>query len=120
MGIMHLPRYLDLWFPGYARSRLDHWSRPAPSRVWVAIADCWEPYWLNPSEETAKQRAWVWYEHWPKIAQRHVDSAGKPPQYTFYYPEEEYRPEFLDLLADITHRGIADVEVHIHYDREGK
>ena len=86
----------------------------------MAIADCWEPYWLKASDQTARQRAAVWYEQWPEIARRYVDFVGRPPQYTFYYPEEEYSPAFLDMLADLTRRGIADVEVHIHHDREGK
>jgi len=62
----------------------------------------------------------AWSGHWPKIAARHADSAGKPPCYTFYYPEEEYRPAFLDALAEMTRRGIADVDVHIHHDGEGE
>jgi hypothetical protein len=94
--------------------------------VWVAIADHWEPYWLASSndaaraDEIARERAAVWAAHWPAIAARHVDSAGKPPRYTFYYPQEEYRPAILDALAEMTRQGIADVDVHIHHDGEGE
>jgi len=117
---MRLPRHAELWFPGYVRARLRSWPPSPPGRVWVAIADHWEPFTHNPPEEVAQARVALWAEHWPKIAARHVDSAGKPPQYTFYYPQEEYRPYFLDTLAEMTRRGIADVDVHIHHDGEGE
>jgi len=117
---MTLPRHAELWLPGYLRSRLRNWAPAGPSRVWVAIADHWEPYWLQASDEVARERVAAWSRHWPEIAARHTDSAGKPPRYTFYYPQEEYRPAFLDALADMTRCGIADVDVHIHHDGEGE
>jgi len=117
---MTLPRHAELWLPGYVRSRLRNRASAGPSRVWVAIADHWEPFWLQPSEDVARERVAVWVRHWPEIAARHADAAGKPPRYTFYYPQEEYRPEFLDALACMSRRGIADVDVHIHHDGEGE
>ena len=33
------------------------------------------------------------------IARRHVDSAGRPACYTFFYPEEQYHPGVMDALA---------------------
>jgi hypothetical protein len=59
-----------------------------------------------------------WHEAWPRIAARHQDSAGRSPQYCFFYPEEEYRPNLLSPLAELTRRGIADVEVHLHHDKD--
>lgn len=116
---MKLPRHAELWLPGYVRSRLNRRAHPRPSRVWVAIADHWEPFYGKPSEEIARTRVTVWRKHWPAIASRHRDSTGRPPQYTFFYPEEEYRPAFLDSLAEMVRQGIADVDVHIHHDGEG-
>jgi hypothetical protein len=117
---MTLPRHAELWLPGYLRSRLRDWNSPPPGRVWAAIADHWEPYRAKASDEVARQRVQVWEKHWPAIASRHEDSIGRPPCYTFYYPQEEYRAEFLDVLAGLTRRGIADVDIHIHHDREGE
>lgn len=115
-----LPRNAQLWLPGYVRNRLSAGRAPRGARVWVAIADHWEPYWLHPSDEVASERVARWVKHWPEIARRHADSTGRSPQYTFYYPQEEYRPQFLDSLAEMRRAGIADVDVHIHHDGEGQ
>ncbi len=109
-----------MWFPGYLRARVKNRAVPAPGRVWVAIADHWEPFRANASQATAEGRVALWMRHWPLIASRHADSTGRPPQYTFYYPQDEYHAPFLDALADLCRRGIGDVDIHIHHDREGE
>jgi hypothetical protein len=91
-----------------------------PRRVWLAVADHWEPLWRNADEHTAAKRAAMWRSGWPRIADGLRDSAGKPPAYSFFYPEEEYRREFLSGLAEMVHAGIAEVEIHIHHDGEGR
>jgi hypothetical protein len=89
--------------------------------VWLGIADHYEPYWNNANDTMARERVERWRKNWPEIAARSVkDSVGRSPKYTFFYPQEEYRPELLDLLAEMTRDGIADVEIHIHHDREGR
>jgi hypothetical protein len=60
-----------------------------------------------------------WRECWPRIADDAPrDAHNKQPCYTFFYPQEEYCAELLNPLAELTHEGIGDVEVHIHHDRE--
>jgi hypothetical protein len=107
------------WLPGCLEAR---WRRPSwpPKRVWLMIADHFEPFWRGADEATARRRVELWCQRWPEIAARHRDSAGRPFGYTFFYPEEEYRPELLDPLAEMAQTGIADVEVHIHHDGEGE
>lgn len=119
---MKLPRNAQLWLPGYVKSRVQRWTRPSvpPKRVWLAICDHYEPLWNGADMATAQQRVSLWAERWPNIAGGFRDSAGNPPKYTFFYPQEEYRKELLQPLAEMTHAGIADVEVHIHHDREGR
>jgi hypothetical protein len=82
------------------------------------IGDHYEPLVGSPGDEEARERVAVWRREWPKIATRHVDSDGRHPRYTFFFPEEEYRPEFLDPLAEMTQAGIGDVEVHLHHDHD--
>jgi hypothetical protein len=115
-----LPRHAEIWLAGYIRDRIEKRPPRENSRVWFAIADHWEPYWNRPSDDVARERVALWAKQWPAIASRHADSVGRPPQYTFYFPQEEYRPEFLDILAELRHRDFGDVEVHIHHNREGE
>lgn len=114
---MRLPRNAQIWFPGYVRSRIrDRGDRP--KRVWLAITDHYEPFWKNTREQLATDRVDLWMREWPRIAGEFRDSAERRPVYTFFYPEEEYRPQLMDRLAQLTRAGIGDVEIHLHHDRD--
>ncbi len=119
---MRLPRHAEIWLPGYvqARARSLVQRQGNPRRWWVAICDHYEPMWLRPDDATARQRVAAWSQQWPLIAARHRDSSGRKPKHTFFFPQEEYRAEFLDPLAEMTRAGVGDVEVHLHHDREGE
>jgi hypothetical protein len=121
---MQTPYCADIWLPGYVKSRLGRLlgRRPSPGRprVWLAITDHYEPFWRNHDDGVARDRVAEWQRKWPRIADRHRDSAGKPAQYSFFYPEEEYRPELLDILAEMARDGYGDVEIHLHHDGEGE
>jgi len=115
-----LVRQSHLWLPGYLATRFRRWGEPPPRRAWLTIADHFEPRWLGADPSTACDRVALWRRHWPEIASRHIDSEGRPPCYTFFYPQEEYGPELLEPLAEMTRMGIGDVDVHIHHDGEGE
>lgn len=104
------------WLPGSLLSQLV--PRRRPRIAWVSICDHFEPLWHKPDAATADARVQAWRRAWPEIAARHRDSVGRPPQYTFFYPEEEYGPGFLEPLAELTRSGVADVEVHLHHDAD--
>jgi hypothetical protein len=116
---VNLPRSAQVWLPGYWKSVTSRGSIP-PARVWLLIADHFEPLCKRAAEAVACNRVARWCQKWPEIARRHCDSAGNAPRYTFFYPEEEYRPRLLDGLAEMTEKGIADVEIHLHHDGEGE
>jgi hypothetical protein len=84
--------------------------------VWLAITDHWEPFWRGVDFATASARVRSWRGKWPRIASQLKDSGGNRPKYSFFYPEEQYHPELISAVAEMTHDGIADVEVHIHHD----
>jgi hypothetical protein len=119
MSALRLPYAAERWLFRYLVSRTRS-REPAPRTVWLVLADHFEPLWRRPDEETAGARVGAWTKGWPVIAARHRDSAGRPPCYTFFYPEEEYRPEYLESLAGLVREGIADVEIHLHHDGEGQ
>jgi hypothetical protein len=117
---MKLPRHAEIWLAPYLRDRLRKSMRPrSPKRAWVAITDHYEPLGMGASIETALSRVARWREKWPRIADDAPrDSAGQRPQYSFFYPQEEYRRDLLDGIAEIVRLGVGDVEVHLHHDHE--
>jgi hypothetical protein len=120
---MRAIRYSNIWGPGYLRERARRLVKPSAAieRIWVTFADHYEPRWAGADLATAKSRVRLWRSAWPQIAQRcRRDSAGRPPQYTFFFPEEEYHPGLIEPLAEMTRAGIADVEIHLHHDGEGR
>jgi hypothetical protein len=117
---MSLPRHAEIWLAPYLKDRLRRARRPAkPKRAWVAITDHYEPLGRSPSLERATLKVAQWRDKWSSIAEDSPrDAAGQPPQYTFFYPQEEYRNDLLEGIAGIARLGIADVEVHLHHDKE--
>jgi hypothetical protein len=96
-------------------------ATPPLKRIWVTMADHYEPRWMGADWRTAQLRVALWLAEWPTIAKRcKPDSAGNPPLYTFFFPEEEYDPRLVEPLARMARKGIADVEVHLHHDGEGR
>ena len=43
------------------------------------------------------------------------DAAGKPPCFTFFYPQEEYQRDLLKTIQELCADGTCDVEVHLHH-----
>jgi hypothetical protein len=117
---MKLPRHSQIWLPGYIKDRLAILARKPAKRLWLLFADHFEPLWNGVDDLRGTERVARWATSWPAIAAKFQDSAGRPPRYTFFYPEEEYRPRLLEPLARMTSDGIADVEVHLHHDGEGQ
>ena len=121
---MKLPRHAEIWLPGLLaarrRNRAHRFDPARPVTVHLMFADHFEPYWAKPSDAVAQSRVDAWHREWPRIAARHRDDDGRAPRWTFYFPQEEYRPDLVAPLAEMTQAGIADVEVHIHHDGEGE
>jgi len=111
-------RNAHLWLPGYLADRWRRRGEGPPRTVFFTIADHYEPLWKRPDDAVARERVAVWRREWPAIASRHQDDTGRPPQYGFFYPAEEYRPELLEPLAEMTRVGVGDVEVHLHHDAD--
>ena len=117
---MKLPRHAEIWLVPYLKDRLrKNKLTTKPKRAWVAVTDHYEPLGMGASVVTALARVARWRERWPRIADDAPrDSEGMRPQYSFFYPQEEYRRDLLDGIAEMVRLGVADVEVHLHHDHE--
>ena len=104
----------QIWLPGYLASR-KRGDFGSPPHVFFCFVDHYEPLWAKPTLETARARTRHWRENYPKFANQFHDVDGRPPQHTFFFPAEEYRPEFLDDLAQLSRQGYGEVEIHLHH-----
>ena len=118
-----------LWFA--ARSRNMHiwmrsyYSRPArpkvagPVHVMFCFVDHFEPMWGRADVGHAAQRASIaGAATTARLAGRHRDADGRPPQHSFFYPEEEYAEEHLDKIAALCADGFGEIEIHLHHDND--
>src|ERR1700687_4333404 len=113
-----LPRNAELWLPGLIASR---WKRsretPAASCVdiFFCIADHFEPACMQARLATQQARVATWTEHLRRLSEQFRDVDGRPPQHTFFYPEEQYHPSHLEALARLCVSGVGEVEIHLHH-----
>jgi hypothetical protein len=111
-----LPKNAHLWLPSYVRGRMRRLSAPKPKRLWVALADHFEPCGGKVSLDVARERMAAWQQRWPGIAAGAPrDAAGRWPCVTFFYPQEEYEREIVNATAELCRDGSGDVEVHLHH-----
>lgn len=89
-------------------------------RLFIAIADHYEPMWNDPPAHIQLERVKRWVEGFPKMADQFTDSRGQRPQHTFFYPAEVYTPEHLDELSQLCKAGYGEVEVHLHHDNDNE
>ena len=110
-------RNMHLWLPGYLLRR-----RPArvdgPVHVMFCFVDHFEPMWRGADLATQRARVDRWCNDYRALAARHRDADGRPPQHTFFYPEEEYAEEHLDKLSALCMDGYGEIEVHLHHDND--
>ncbi len=112
---------LDIWMGSYIKQafrRLAPISHSRPLDILFCVADHFEPQWKRPDYQTECARVQTWVSRYPLLAKHHYDADGRPPQHTFFYPEEEYRPEHLDALAKLCEQGYGEVDIHLHHDND--
>jgi hypothetical protein len=109
------------WIGGYARHVLDNFRAPRPSgprHLLFAICDHWEPEWDNAPRAVGDARVKAWVDGYPELARNYRDADGRNPRHSFFFPGEQYKPEWLDALADFTRNGFGEVELHLHHDND--
>jgi hypothetical protein len=111
-------RNMQYWIKSYyfPSERAEPVVPDQPVDVFLAICDHWEPQCDGASQTQAMERVRRWVKEYPKAFSKFRDVNGRPPQHTFFFPQEEYQPEYLDQLAQLTSKGFGDVDIHIHHD----
>ncbi|ACY17698.1 hypothetical protein [Haliangium ochraceum] len=119
---------LHTWLGGYARhlarqpvqriSQLANGTRPAkgPRHLLFAMTDHYEPKWGKAAVDVGEARVAAWSQGYPAVADDFRDADGKRPQHSFFFPGEEYEPQYLEALADLVRGGYGEVEYHLHHD----
>lgn len=119
---LSLPRNAQLWLPALLNSQVQRLFRrrdpDGPTDVFFCIADHYEPSHGTTDVNVERARVAAWVDGYPRLAERFADADGRPPQHTFFFPEEDYRPDLLDALAALCGRGFGNVEVHLHHDKD--
>jgi hypothetical protein len=116
-------RHLETFLGGYlvdeGRRVLARHMRPVADGVrhlLVALCDHYEPLWSKVDDRHGAERVRVWREGYPRLAAGFQDADGRPPRHSFFFPGEEYRPQFLEPLAELARAGFGEVEIHLHHD----
>src|SRR5579862_5388949 len=94
---------LDRWLIPYLMQTPKRRSPRPGERVCLllCIADHFEPRVGKPPSQQADQRVAHWCRHYPEQFEAFRDSDGLPPRYTFFYPLEDYEPQYLQELATL-------------------
>ncbi len=110
-------RNMQIWIVDYLRRPLPD-AGDKPVHVMFSFVDHFEPMWKGADLPTQRARVDRWCRDYRALAGQFRDADGRPPQHTFFYPEEEYLPEHLDKVAAMCSEGFGEIEVHLHHDND--
>jgi len=116
--------FLHVWVPGYLRQRpvnqkaKEFARKQGVTHILFSMVDHFEPVSKGSTLEEERARMRTWLEQYPRLAGRHQDSVGRPPQHSWFYPIENYRSEYLDGLLDLCQKGLGEIEVHLHHGHD--
>lgn len=109
---------LDRWVPSYVfpaelKPRVSIENDPID--LFIAVCDHYEPEWGNPDVATALSRVQRWHDEYPRRLGRFTDVDGRSPRHSFFFPQDQYRPEYIDVLAKLCEQGYGEVDIHLHH-----
>ena len=115
-------RNVHRWLGGYARASLRRMTQPrhdGPRHLLVGICDHYEPLWGHASDTRGAERVTRWLTRYPEVVRDVRDADGRPPRHTFFFPGEQYRPEYLDIPRAAHARRIwRGGAAHLHHDSD--
>lgn len=110
---------LHTWLTGYAADAARRAMRPrahGTRHLLFALCDHFEPLWRSAPPEQGRARVDAWSVGYPIQFGEFRDADGLPPRHSFFFPGEQYSPDYLEPLAELARRRFGEVEVHLHHD----
>lgn len=116
-------RNIHIWFGNYLKNIIANQLQKLspqikPCKILFTICDHYEPYWENDDDSIAYNRVKQWTDSYQRIAEAHTDFLGNHPKHCFFYPIEEYKKEWLNMISDICRNGFGETEIHLHHDND--
>ena len=117
-------KHVMIWLVPYLvrRWRLSFGTKSSPENgpihILFCIVDHFEPISAGSTREEERARMRDWLDRYPKLAARHRDSDGTPPQHTWFYPGENYNFAYLEDLACLSKAGFGEIELHLHHGHD--
>lgn len=113
-------RQMHRWAGSYffTSEKRPDWSEDDEVDVFIAICDHWEPRCYGASDEKAIQRVARWRDEYPERFAQFHDVNGRVPLHSIFFPEDEYRPEYLDEIRSLVDNKFADVDIHLHHHND--
>lgn len=108
---------LDIWLPAWLSRTRPAWDSATVQHVMLAVCDHFEPL-QNTDQAGALARVERWAREWPRFIAEFKDSTGTSPRHTFFYPVEQFDEAIVRALVDCCAATGAELEVHLHHDRD--
>jgi hypothetical protein len=112
-------RNMQIWLGSYLRRRRPR-ATDGPVHVMFCFVDHFEPAWGKVDLSIQRARVDRWCRDYRALAAPHRDADGRPPQHSFFYPEEEYLEEHLEKIAALCAEGYGEIEIHLHHDDDNE
>jgi len=109
---------MELWILSYIYECIKKKKISSHRNVYFCLADHYEPYFGSVDKEVANKRVEDWCKKYPKVAEKHKDSAGNMPKHSYFYPCEEYDEDILNKLKLLCDQNLGDVDIHLHHDND--
>ena len=105
-------RLYYMWLPDYFRKITAASPQPqSPVHILFYFTDHFEP-------AEHRERVLQWESEYPKLANRHRDSAGRPLQHGWFFPGEQPNDEYMQRLRNLVAAGYGEVELHYHHNHD--
>ncbi len=105
----------SIWLRQYLCKQREAVNPDEPIDVLFYFCDHFEPEHGNVESERQLARVRRWEEAYRNATKGHVDSDGRSPQHTWFFPIAIASPEVRPVLARWPGYGWGEIEYHIHH-----